>query len=164
MWGRGLNPGEISYVRLSWWPGNVSQPCWFELISGADCGSCRCGNGFYVIYVETTEKICRLGLEFYFEVHLGNKGAQQNLGVGRIFSMCRNWQKQMSWQSGVNMGPNQNEGGWRLTFFAALTQLCGLALWINSWVDSLEKWKRNYDNITLNLSQLGNLIIFPSRI
>lgn len=123
MWGRGLNPGEISYVRLSWWPGNVSQPCWFELISGADCGSCRCGDVFYIIYVEITEKICRLGLEFYSEVHLGNKSAQQNLGVTAfrcwswIFSMCRNWQKQMSWQSGVNMGPNQNEGGWRLTFF-----------------------------------------------
>lgn len=123
MWGRGLNPGEISYVRLSWWPGKVSQPCWFELISGADCGSCRCGDVFYIIYVEITEKIRRLGLEFYSEVHLGNKGAQQNLCVTAfccwiwIFSMCRNWQKQMSWQSGVNMGPNQNEGGWRLTFF-----------------------------------------------
>lgn len=48
--------------------------------------------------------------------------------------------------------------------FPALTQPCGLALWIGSWLDSLENWKRNYDNITLNLSQLGNLIIFPSHM
>lgn len=72
-----------------------------------------------------------------------------------MFSVCSTWQTQKSWSRDVTLGLNRTRVE-AVDLFPALTQLCGLALCIDSWVDSLEKWKRNYDNITLNLSQLGN--------
>lgn len=81
-------------------------------------------------------------------------------GVGCLHEQKLTTNESTKW---CQHGPNQKESGCRLTFFqrwhSSVVWLCESTAESIHW----KKQKRNYDNITLNLSQLGNLIIFPSR-